>query len=68
MNKSLKFVGLITISLTVLLSIQTNIFAANAAWTILVYMQADNNLSDFANKDMTAMLSGFQKATVMRRI
>ena len=45
-----------------LLFFYVHLLTANAEWSILVYMQADNNLSEFADKDMVEMIKGYQKA------
>lgn len=41
---------------------QIHLTAANAEWSILVYMQADNNLWEYADKDMVEMIKGYQRA------
>ncbi|MFH1254845.1 MAG: clostripain-related cysteine peptidase [bacterium] len=50
------------ILLTPLLFFQVHLLTANAEWSILVYMQADNNLSEFADKDMFEIIKGYQNA------
>ena len=45
-----------------LLFFQVHLITANAEWSILVYMQADNNLCEFADKDMVEIIKGYQKA------
>jgi hypothetical protein len=47
-----------------LLFIQALLNATLAEWSILVYMQADNNLFEFADKDMAAMVNGYQFTVV----
>jgi hypothetical protein len=57
MSKNLRL-----ILLALVLFFQVRLTFANAEWSILVYMQADNNLVEFADKDMVEMVTGFQKA------
>lgn len=45
-----------------LLFFNVNLVIAVAEWSVLVYMQADNSLSEFADKDISEMIKGYQKS------
>jgi hypothetical protein len=53
MRKSVNLIVTVAILLSVMLSSSTSsVQAANAKWTVMVYISGDNNLEDYVVKDI----------------